>query len=130
MSVPLAVDVTGWLIDRLTTALSGVGVDTETPDDLADAIPFVRVERVGGVDDNFILDNPRMVYDCWAANLRAANELAYTVRVALDQMRGLSTAGATLTLSRKNGGPSAAVSGNPNLKHVVLTMNHWIKATP
>lgn len=67
----------------LMTLLSDLAATgTQTPDDLQDSMPFVRVARYGGPDDRFT-DTARVDVDCFAASRDAAHTLAEQVRARL-----------------------------------------------
>lgn len=53
-----------------------------TDDQLLDNLPFIRVGRIGGVDD-LITDRPRLVVDTFAATRAQAYTLAETIRQRL-----------------------------------------------
>lgn len=126
------VDVTGWFIGGLTSALTPVRVGSVTPADPTGAltwIPFVRVLRIGGPDDGFILDEPTMAFHAFAGSQQAANDLALRTRAAVYAMRGQSRDGAVLTIARTLSGPAWAPVENQNLAHTVLLMQARITTT-
>ncbi|MFD3952177.1 hypothetical protein ACFWRC_19400 [Streptomyces albidoflavus] len=63
-------------------ATLGVFSAAETPDDLEQQLPMIRVERVGGRDDRFA-QHPRVAVDVFAATADEARALAERVREAL-----------------------------------------------
>jgi hypothetical protein len=128
MTAPLQVDVTGWLITRLSAVLTAK-VDGETPADLAAEVPFVRVRRVGGTNDNIIIDKATVAFDCFDVTQQAANQLGYTVLNAVRGLRGLPGSGAILTRANTLSGPSWAPTENVNLHHAVVLMQTLIKTT-
>lgn len=127
MVAPLEVDVTGWIIDRLSDSLIGVRVSNKTPDKLETVLPVVRVVRTGGPDDGVILDIPTLVLHCYATTQQAANELAYRVMTALRGLLGAAADGAVMTRVRKLGGPSWNDYGNPNVAEAFLIVQARIK---
>ncbi|GAA3018357.1 hypothetical protein Sfulv_55220 [Streptomyces fulvorobeus] len=60
---------------------------SETPADLEQHLPVIRVERIGGADDRFSL-HPRVAVDVFAATADEARTLANSVRDALIFLRG------------------------------------------
>ncbi|WP_327712371.1 hypothetical protein OG912_32125 [Streptomyces sp. NBC_00464] len=76
----------------------------ETPADLEDTLPMIRVERIGGADDRFSL-HPRVAVDVFAATADEARTLANSVRDALVFLSG--PVGASVVRSvRCDAGPS------------------------
>ncbi|MER5501378.1 hypothetical protein ABT096_29815 [Streptomyces sp. NPDC002561] len=71
-----------WLEARL-----GVFAAAETPADLEDALPMIRVERIGGSDDRFSL-HPRIAVDVFAATADGARTLSEQIREALVFLNG------------------------------------------
>ncbi|MFF4530768.1 hypothetical protein ACFY1P_16025 [Streptomyces sp. NPDC001407] len=67
-----------WLAPHL-----GVRVCTDTPADLADAVPLVRLHRIGGRDDGFRLDHALVDVDAFAATRADAVALATRTRAVL-----------------------------------------------
>ncbi|MFB7919225.1 hypothetical protein [Streptomyces sp. NPDC056061] len=59
----------------------------ETPADLEDTLPMVRVERVGGGDDRFA-QHPRIAVDVFAATADEARALSEQIRKALVFLSG------------------------------------------
>lgn len=76
----------------------------ETPADLEDTLPMIRVERVGGRDGRFSL-HPRVAVDVFAATADEARTLSNSVRDALVFLRGPVT-GAVIREVRCDSGPS------------------------
>jgi hypothetical protein len=75
-------DVQRVLVADLET-LAGVNhTGTETPEDLAGALPYIRVLRVGGGSDR-LNDYATVDVDCFAATYTAAEQLAERVRQRL-----------------------------------------------
>lgn len=129
MTAPLTVDVTGWLITRLAAALTAT-VDSETPGDTvgnSSWVPFVRVVRIGGPNDGYILDIPTVAFHCFAASQQAANQLGYTVISTVNALRGAVHDGAVITRTATLSGPSWAAVENQNLRHTVVLMQIRIK---
>ncbi|MEU5424234.1 hypothetical protein AB0H73_01305 [Streptomyces olivoreticuli] len=67
-----------WLAPRL-----GVRVCTDAPADLDQAVPLVRLRRIGGTDDGVRLDLALIDVDAFASMRPAAVNLAARVRDAL-----------------------------------------------
>ncbi len=64
------------LLDDLGT------VDTATPDDLEQQLPFIQVNRIGGTD-NVVTDTTRVVVSAYASDWPTGNTLAETIRQRL-----------------------------------------------
>ncbi|OSC76528.1 hypothetical protein B5180_01880 [Streptomyces sp. BF-3] len=88
-----------WLESRF-----GVFSAAETPADLEDSLPMIRVERGGGSDGRFSL-HPRVYVDVFAATADEARDLAGRVRDALVLLSG-SIPGAVVRGVRCDSGPS------------------------
>lgn len=128
MTVPLTVDVTGWLIDQLTAVLAA-RVGSETPGDLQNEVPFLRVVRVGGPNDGMAIDAATMEFHAFATDQQAANELGHQTLRAVHDLRGTKAAGAVLAHARTLSGPSRAAVTDPGLAHAVVLMQTRIKTT-
>lgn len=88
-------DVEIELVTYLDGLLDGVRLCTELPADLADVMPLVQIQRVGGDDDGARLDRALVDADSFAGTRQAAADLSRAVHDALVlQLRGSMTAGA------------------------------------
>lgn len=87
-------------------ATFGVFAGAETPADLEDRLPVIRIERGGGVDDRFS-QSPRVYVDVFAATADEARTLANSVRDALLFLRG-PVGGAVIRDVRCDSGPTRA----------------------
>lgn len=76
----------------------------ETPADLEDRLPVVRIERGGGYDERFT-EHPRVHVDVFAATADEARTLAGRIRDALLFLRG-PVHGAVIREVRCDSGPS------------------------
>ncbi|OKH91503.1 hypothetical protein AB852_28515 [Streptomyces uncialis] len=123
MPAPAPVDVELVLISWLQARLGpAVVVRDELDNNLADELPTVQVESVGGDDDGFRLDRPLVDINVYAATRGAAVELAGRVRnLLLHELRGSTTATAVFgrvgTLAR----PAPRPYENPALRRVGAT---------
>lgn len=99
--LPLVVfpDVEAAVTGYLTAALgAGVGVGTEWPEDLAQHLPFVAVNRGGGATRiRFVLDEPTLDIDVLAEDKGAAHDLVQQVRARLFAAEGTTTGGAHIS---------------------------------
>jgi hypothetical protein len=129
VTAPLTVNVAGWLIDRLRDTFGADHVDGLTPSDLKAHVPFIRVMRLGGTNDGFLLDAANVAFHCFAANQKAADDLAGSVVRAVTDLRGHPASGAVLTLPRTLSGPSWADVADQNLAHSVVLMQTRIQTT-
>lgn len=77
---------------------------SETPADLEEQLPVIRVERIGGPDERFSL-HPRVAVDVFAATADEARTLANSVRDALVFLSG-PVNGAVIRSVRCDAGPS------------------------
>ncbi|WP_256123229.1 hypothetical protein [Streptomyces sp. EN16] len=83
---------------------TGVFSAAETPADLEDSLPMIRVERGGGGDGRFSM-HPRVYVDVFAATADEARTLSNSVRDALVFLSG-SVPGAVIRGIRCDSGPS------------------------
>jgi len=100
----------------------GVVVRDELDNNLADELPTVQVQVVGGDDDGFRLERPFVDIDVYHSTRADALALAATIRGwVLTQLRGSSTAqavfGRTGTISR----PAIRPYENTGLRRVGAT---------
>jgi hypothetical protein len=84
---------------------------SETPADLEEQLPVIRVERIGGGDERFSL-HPRVAVDVFAATADEARTLAGQVRDALAFLRG-PVGPAVIRSVRCDSGPSRQPWANP-----------------
>ncbi|MFB7823881.1 hypothetical protein [Streptomyces hydrogenans] len=105
-------EVEAVLAPWLGTVLS-VEYGAETPPDLEERIPFVRVERVGGADDRF-RQHPRVAVDVFAATADEARAVSSAARDALIALRG-EVRGAVVSDVRCDAGPSRQPWANPEI---------------
>jgi len=77
---------------------------SETPADLEEQLPVIRVERIGGPDERFTA-HPRVAVDVFAATADEARTLANSVRDALVFLSG-PVNGAVIRSVRCDAGPS------------------------
>lgn len=82
----------------------GVFAAAETPADLEQQLPVIRVERIGGPDERFSM-HPRVAVDVFAATADEARTLANSVRDALVFLSG-PVNGAVVRSVRCDAGPS------------------------
>lgn len=130
----LQIDVTGVLLTGLRAQLgSGYRCVVETPDDLAQAVPVVKVNRAGGGDDGRVLDTATMIVEVFAAGAApgsgdsGARAAAYTVAGAMYSLRGQVYNGAVIVSVRKLGGPTPLPYANTAVRRQSLTFRVGIK---
>lgn len=92
-------------------AAFGVFSGAETPPDLEDRLPVIRVERLGGPDGRFGA-HPRVAVDVFAATADEARTLAGAVRDELLFLRGTHGT-AVIRGVRCDSGPSRLPWANP-----------------
>ncbi|WP_030962688.1 hypothetical protein [Streptomyces sp. NRRL S-378] len=88
-----------------------VTAGAETPPDLEERLPFVRVERVGGADERFS-GHPRIAVDVFAATADEARSVAKSISDALLFLRG-PVGDAVVRDVRCDAGPSRQPWANP-----------------
>lgn len=81
-----------------------VPAGAETPDDLEQHLPAIRIERGGGADERFS-EHPRVFVDVFAATADEARTLANNLRDALLALRG-PVNGAVIRDVRCDSGPT------------------------
>ncbi|MFF9525357.1 hypothetical protein ACF1DV_25760 [Streptomyces achromogenes] len=85
-------------------ALTGHFAGAETPDDLEQQLPVIRIERGGGSDERFS-EHPRIFVDVFGRTADEARTLADSLRDALLALRG-PVHGAVIRDVRCDSGPS------------------------
>lgn len=111
-----SVDVEAELIAWLATKLS-VRVLTDLPANLADVLPVIQVQRIGGDDDALRLDRALVDVDVYAATRPAASGLMAQARSALlSELRGIATEAAVFTMARTIAAPTWRSYENPALR--------------
>jgi hypothetical protein len=83
----------------------------ETPADLEELLPVIRIERGGGADERFS-EHPRVFVDVFASTADKARTLANNLRDALLALRG-TVNGAVIRNVRCDSGPSRQPWANP-----------------
>ncbi|MFD6363770.1 hypothetical protein ACFWFX_28600 [Streptomyces roseolus] len=106
-------EVEAVLAPWLGTVLS-VQYGAETPPDLENRLPFVRVERVGGADGRF-RQHPRVAVDVFAATTDEARALSSAARDALIALRG-EVRGAVVSHVECDSGPSREPWANSEIR--------------
>lgn len=97
------------LIPWLTSQVAGVRFLTETPADLQDVVPVVRVLRTGGAADPNAprFDAPRLVFECYDKGYLAAATLADQVDHAILRVLPAQTlSGSVVTKVTQVSGPT------------------------
>lgn len=118
------------LIAWLKTAFPAARVVTETPANLADVVPCIRVTRFGGSDEYLsAFDNPTMDFDCYDVGREAARTLAYAVRASLrDDLPGQVVAGTSVVRVRTISGPAWTPYDNTNLRRFTYSAQLRIRS--
>lgn len=106
----MASDVESVIAPWLELTLN-VTAGAETPPDLEDRLPFIRVERIGGSDARFT-DHPRIAVDVFAATADEARALAGRASDLLLFLHG-PVGGAVVRDVRCDAGPSRQPWANP-----------------
>lgn len=100
MSVPVVAfpDVEAAVVGHLATALDdAVTVGTDWPENLAESLPVVAVNRGGGAAyTRFVLDEPTLDIDVLAADKAAAHDLVQQVRGLLFAAEGTALGAAQI----------------------------------
>lgn len=115
-------DVEKLLVATLPARIGGVRVLTETPANLAGAVPVIQVTRFGGGDTAPGIDRPNVDFDVFAATRAQAFSIAEKLRYALLYVipgQRLDAAG-TATIARVDtiSGPSIRPYDNTALRRV------------
>ena len=119
-------DVTSLIVDHLTDALPDVTVGSRVPDPLP--LPFVRVQRVGGVRD-IAFDRARVLVECWGDGDPEAAALCGEVRDLLRRMRG-DIDGWAVSSTEEIGGPGHLADPDTATPRVLLTVTVTVRANP
>jgi hypothetical protein len=106
------------LQDALAAHFTTAYVCTETPSDLADHLPCIRVTRFGGAADSiYTFDNAQVDFDCYAASRAAARTLAHDVRTYLHAtLEGSKAGGAFIAKVQDIQGPTWTPYDNTSLR--------------
>jgi hypothetical protein len=117
--------VTTWLRDKFN-----VTVQTETDDTLEQKIPLIKVERIGGVDNNPGIDVARIDVECFAGTRQEASALADRVRAGLRfDLPGYSNgAGTVLGAICFLGPTSLPAYENPKVRRFLATYEITVHA--
>lgn len=124
----LEIDETQVVVDILTTGLTPARVVTELPADLETQVPLVRVFRIGGADDGYVLDQPLFAVHAFAKSQADSDALCRQAGTMLRAARGVVTDGGVITRVRKTGGPTWAAVDNQQLRHSVSLYRVYVKA--
>lgn len=117
-------DVTGLTIGWLRSQTDGFAVGSRVPEPLT--LPFVRVQRVGGVRD-IAFDRARVLVECWDGDDPSAAALAGTVRDLLRQMRGVID-GWHVSSTNEISGPGHLADPDTSTPRVLLTVEVTVRA--
>ena len=111
-------DAEAVLVTALAAHFTSARVCTETPDNLADVLPCIRVTRfAGGADEVYTFDNPNVDFDCYAATRAAASTLAYEVRSYVrSTLPGTTVSGAFIARAQDILGPHWTPYDNTSLR--------------
>ncbi|WP_406224975.1 hypothetical protein [Streptomyces anulatus] len=116
-----SVDVEAALVAWLKTELQ-VRVLTDLPAALAEVLPVVQIQRVGGNDDGLRLDRALIDVDVYAASRGAASALMSLTRAGLlGKLRGARTSQAVFGLVRTVSAPAWRPYENPALRRFGAT---------
>lgn len=111
------VDVEALLSTWLPTQVSGLRAVTELPAELADAVPLVRVFRIGGPDPTPGLDVATLDIEAFADARQSARTLAYQIQYALRfKLPGHVTDAGSVARVRTISGPAWRPYDNPNVR--------------
>lgn len=122
-------DVEKLLVGWLGTNL-GVRVLTDTPLNLADILPVVRVTRFGGADTDVVLDRANVDVDCYAATRLDAYTLCEQVRGALlFSLAGKTVSRVTVARVQTISGPAWRPWDNTSLRRFGATYQLTTKTT-
>lgn len=106
-------------------------VVTETPADLQDQVPLLRVVRFGGSDDELTLDVARVDVDAFAIGRDAARQLGEDARTALRlKAPGQTVAGGFIAAVRTESAPSWTPWDDTDLRRFTSTYAVSIRSVP
>jgi hypothetical protein len=84
-------DAEALVVQHLTGVLTGVLVTTDVPENKPDT--FLTVQRIGGIQQNRVMDGPLLVFQAWANTKADAYDLAKLARAYVFAMPGNSYSG-------------------------------------
>jgi hypothetical protein len=107
-------DVEALLVQYLTGAVDGLYVCTVRPDgsEFTDRLPLAQITRVGGPRTvptwagRYAAEDARISVDVYATTREAANTAVGTVRLALEDLKGVVTPQGTVSRTWEETGPS------------------------
>jgi len=106
-------------------------VSTETPANLADVLPYIKVERFGGSDALLVLDAANIDVEVFAADRTAARSLAEEVRTSLrSNLPGQSVAGGFVADVATISAPTRAPYDNTAMRRFVASYRITIRSIP
>lgn len=120
------VDIETLLIAQLST-LDGVnGVETKVPADVSAYLPFIRVQRIGGIDD-WDNDTATVDIDTFASDELAAYNLADTVWRALYALYGQVVSGRRIDSVNTVAAPMWVDWQDANIQRYVATYDIYTR---
>jgi hypothetical protein len=107
--------------DLLSEAFTDLGeTGSETPDDLQDHLPFIRITRIGGSDDRRT-DTSRVDVDCFGATRAQAWQIARAVQQRLISGPTHVPGTGLIDRARTELGPRRAAHPDQNVRRVLAT---------
>lgn len=111
------IDIETVLIGWLEDTIEDVRASTETPADLDERLPWLRVKRVAGPYDGFRLDRPAVDIEAFAQTGAEASALALQIQQLMhDEFARATVGGAVISEVTTLSGPHETPYGNPNLR--------------
>lgn len=127
MTAVLEPDVQKIAYDVLSAALTARIVG-DTPANLADVLPVLRVFRIGGPGDTYgVFDDATIAMHGFATDQQGANLLCRQAMQALFNARGNTYANGAVMRVRKLSGPTWAPYDNQGVRHAVTLVQLTVK---
>jgi|SRR5690606_7669830 len=119
------------LIEYLSSEFPAALVLTETDDELADTLPVVKVERIGGGDRVITFDVARVDVEVFAATRFDARDLSEQIRSNLRYvLPGKTITGAVVGDVNTISGPNSAPWEDTSIRRFVATYEITIHCNP
>jgi hypothetical protein len=111
------IDIEAVLVGWLEDTIEDVRASTETPADLDERLPWLRVRRVSGPYDGFRLDRPAVDIEVFAATGAEASALALQIQQLMHvQFARAKVGDAVISQVKTLSGPHETPYGNPNMR--------------
>lgn len=128
-------DVENDTVTYLTEAAPGVHSCIELPpaEEFNTLLPVCQITRIGGPagagtwSDGYLLDQPTIDVDVYAASRQAANDAVAEIRAALGSIKGAKAGSTGFVGCHENTGPAYRPDSSQNVTRVGLTVDLTVR---